>query len=159
MTSRLLATFAVLVALIATPASAGTCGGILNPVLVTTTGIGFGLYSPGSASDTHANGTINVTCTVTLGNGLPNFTIALGGSATNQFNPRVMTFLTSTLNYNLFTTSSYSTIWGDGTAPTQTQSYSSGAGSTAFTVYGQIPNHQFVPLGLYSDSVQVVVTF
>jgi spore coat protein U-like protein len=70
-----------------------------------------------------------------------------------------MGFLGNTLNYNLFTTSSHATIWGDGTTPTQTQSYSAGAGSTAFTMYGLIPTHQFVPLGLYADTIQVVVSF
>src|SRR5262249_49233127 len=113
---------AVLVAL-ATPAGAATCGG-LNPILVVATPVGFGLYQPGSPGATNANGTVTVTCTVTLGASLPGFTIALSPSTTGDLVPRKMSFGTARLGYNIYTTSGYATVWGDGSAGTQTESYS-----------------------------------
>ncbi|HEX3674313.1 MAG TPA: spore coat U domain-containing protein [Rhizomicrobium sp.] len=144
--------------LTATPAMAATCGGVLNPVLVVPTAVSFGLYQPGS-SDTPANGSIAVSCTVTLGSALPTFTIAISSGNAHQFTPRQMSFLGTPLNYNLYTTGSFGQIWGDGTAPSVTQSYSAGAAQTTFTVYGLIPHGQFVAPGLYSDGVTVTVTF
>jgi spore coat protein U-like protein len=128
--------------------------------LVTTSsgGIAFGNYSANSASDKTMNGTVTANCTV--GGSLPSFTIALstGGSAT--FEPRKMNFLVvNTLNYNIYTTNSYATIWGDGTNSTVTQSYGGGGGSTNFTAYGKIPTGQYVLPGIYGDSITITVTY
>jgi spore coat protein U-like protein len=143
----------------AMPAAAATCGTVLNPVLITVSSVAFGPYSPGDMTGDQANGSIGVTCTVTLSSALPNFTIALNGGLANQLNSRVMSFLGNNLQYNLYTTGSYATIWGDGTTSTQTQSYTAGAASTSYTVYGLIPNHQFLPIGLYLDTITVTVTY
>jgi len=142
------------------PASAAACGTGLNPILVTATAVAFGLYSPGASSGTGSNGTVTVSCTVTLGATLPSFTVALSAGA-GGFSPRQMSFGAARLNYNLYTTPSHATVWGDGTGVTATQAYASSAGlaSTIFTAYGLVPFHQFVAAGLYSDGITVTVTY
>ncbi len=128
--------------------------------LVTTSsgGISFGNYSANSASDKTMNGTVTTNCTI--GGTLPSFTVALsaGGSAT--FSPRKMNFLVvNTLNYNIYTTNSYTTVWGDGTNSTVTQPYGGGGSSADFTAYGKIPTGQYVLPGIYGDSITITVTY
>jgi spore coat protein U-like protein len=156
-----IASAAAALSLLALPASAATCGGALNPVLIVATPVVFGLYSPGLGSAATINGTVAVTCTVVLATTLPSFTIALSASPNGHINPRQMAFGGATLNYNLYTTASYATIWGDGTSPTVTQSYtaSSGLSLTSFTAFGSIPAHQFATPGLYTDTITVTVTY
>jgi spore coat protein U-like protein len=150
---------AFLIVLLALPASAATCGGILNPVAFSLTALAFGNYQPGAPTATKSNATLTVSCTVTLGSSLPAFDIALSPSVNGHIDPRQMSFLASTLNYDLYTTSGLSTIWGDGTAPTGKLSYSGGTGSTNFTIFGAIPNDQFASPGLYTDLITVTVTY
>ena len=85
-------------------------------------------------------------------------TISSGNSGTSL--QRRMANGGSFLNYNLYTSSSRSTVWGDG---------SSGTGVVTFgvkpqtnyvlPVYGRIPPLQNVPKGPYSDVVMVTITF
>ena len=68
---------------------------------------------------------------------------------------------TSTVDYNLYTDSGYSTLWGDGTTGATVAGTSTG-GNTAdspITVYGQTAAGQNVPIGDYSDVVLVSVAF
>jgi spore coat protein U-like protein len=68
------------------------------------------------------------------------------------------------LNYNLYTTSARTTVWGDGSSSTGTvsDSYLLGLGagtSTDYTVWGRIPMQQNVPTGTYNDSVVLTVEY
>ncbi|MEJ0025032.1 MAG: spore coat protein U domain-containing protein [Rhizomicrobium sp.] len=143
------------------PAAAAACGTGLNPILVLATGVSFGLYSPGAAAATPSNGTVTVTCTVVLASTLPSFTIALSAGTNGTFNQRKMAFGAARLNYNLYTTASLGTIWGDGTTPTATQAYaaSTGLSLTTFTAYGSLAARQFATPGLYTDGITVTVTY
>ncbi len=143
------------------PASAASCGGGLNPILVIASGVAFGLYSPGAKTAATSNGTVNVACTVALGATLPTFTIALSAGTYGTFTQRKMGFGAARLNYNLYTTAALSTVWGDGTTPSVTQSYvaSSGLALITFNVYGSLATHQFASLGLYGDSIMVTVSY
>ena len=144
------------------PASAlaATCGG-LNPVIATTTPLAFGNYSPASLGSTNANATITTACTVQFGNSLPSFTIGISAGNSNSFSARQMNFLTAKLNYNIYTSAAFDTIWGDGTSSTVVQSYNSGAGASSqpFTAFGSIPNNQFVTAGLFGDTLTITVTY
>jgi spore coat protein U-like protein len=64
------------------------------------------------------------------------------------------------LNYSLFTNSTRTTIWGDGTGSTGTIT-SSGTGSAqAISIFGRVPSGQgTVPAGAYQDTVAVTVTY
>ncbi len=144
-----------------TPAGAAACGTGLNPILMLATGVAFGLYSPGAAAATSSNGTVTVTCSVVLASTLPSFTVALSAGTNGTFGQRKMAFGTARLNYNLYTTAAYSTIWGDGTTPTATQAYaaSSGLSLTTFTAYGSLAPRQFTTPGFYTDGITVTVTY
>jgi spore coat protein U-like protein len=124
--------------------------GTVNP-------LAFGSYDPTSATATNAQSTITINCTpLTAYNvGLDGGTGA-GGSANN---PRVMTGLPSgTLNYSLFSNSTYTTVWGN-TIGVNTVSESSTLISVTLTVYGQIAAAQASRAGTYSDTVTITVTY
>lgn len=157
MTRRFLLT--LLFCAVCAPAQAAQCGG-LNPVLVSLATLSFGFYSA-SQPDNTANASVTVSCTVQVGSTLPSFTLSLskgGGS----FSQRQMGFLTDTLNYNIYTSGGYDTIWGDGTSGTQTLSYSASdnLASKSFTAYGKIPRDQYVlPGGPYTDTILITASF
>lgn len=131
---------------------------------VSATSVAFGSYNPLSASNTDSTGTVTVSCTlggiISL---LVNYTINLskGGAAT--YTPRRMTSGSNTMNYNLYTNSSRTTIWGDGTGGTTNISdgYLLGIGTTVrnYTVFGRIPPLQNIAPGAYADTITITVNY
>jgi len=64
------------------------------------------------------------------------------------------------LDYNLFTTSSRVTVWGDGTAGTmamQTQQKVRSGKPETMNIYGRIPAGRDVSVGSYTDTLVVTV--
>jgi spore coat protein U-like protein len=135
-------------------AQASTC----YSITVTTTAVSFGNYN---ASAIASSGGVTATCTVLTGTALPSFTVALSAGNSGSFATRQMAFLTQKLNYNLYTTSGLTTVWGDGTGSSVPQSYTANGStsSVTFTVYGNLPAKQFPTPGLYTDTLTVTVTF
>ena len=121
---------------------------------VTAADLDFGAYMPGSdaANDT----TIDVTCT----NGTA-YTIALdGGSVAHDVTARQMSDSGSNrLSYELYTDSSFATVWGDGTLATATISGTGNGAAQPATVYGRVPAGQYVPATNYADQITVKVTY
>jgi spore coat protein U-like protein len=73
---------------------------------------------------------------------------------------RRLTSGANTLNYSLYTSGTYGTVWGDGTSGTAAVSGTGSGASQTFTVYGRIPSGQTsVPTGVYTDTVSVTVTY
>ncbi|MGO9317988.1 MAG: spore coat protein U domain-containing protein [Terracidiphilus sp.] len=148
--------------LASTPAFASTANGTLNVTAtiatnctVSTTPVVFGNYT-GAVTD--ASGTVSVSCTtsgqsVTFSLGAGNGTVAQRQmTATGGF----------TLNYNLYTTTGYGTVWGDGTGSSATQTaLTTGTGTASFTAYGQIPAQSVTaPNGTsFADTVTATVTY
>ncbi|MEA3155416.1 MAG: hypothetical protein QOK44_3005 [Betaproteobacteria bacterium] len=99
----------------------------------------------------NAGGNVAVTCDIPTP-----YTIALapgGGSYTL----RTMSGAGSSLNYNLFSDPTRLIVWGDGTAGT---SVVIGATTSAnHTIYARIPARQNVPVGSYTDTVIVTLSF
>jgi len=156
--------FAAGVFLCAFPAQAG----LLN-VSCTTSGsnLVFGNYTPFSTSATDITGTITVACsaTVNLTGGTVNYTIALSTGNSGSYATRKLNSGVNILNYNLYTSSGYTTVWGDGTGGSVTVSGSgtilvTGSFSNDATVYGRIPALQVstVP-GSYNDTITITVTY
>jgi spore coat protein U-like protein len=155
----------------ASPVHAGSATGsftasalVNKNCLVTATPLNFGTYAP-TGGALKVNSTINVNCTKgTL------FTVALNAGTTSgtSFSQRLLKNGTSgdsdTLQYNLYTSGTYASVWGDGTAGSQTVS-GTGVGvltSVAETVYGQLVDsvaNQNVSPGTYTDTITVTVTF
>ena len=156
---------AVLAAMVAlSPGSAWAAGCTItgNAPTVTATAIDFNLYSASATSPKQANGTVQIRCPLGIGL-LPSFTVALsaGNGNAGSFSPRRMSMGASRLDYNIFTTSGYGTVWGDGTGGTATQSFSAilSLGTISFTSFGQVPTGQYVATGTYNDTVTVTVTY
>lgn len=131
--------------------------------LGTVSNLAFGNFDPTAAigaGNGQASTTIGVTCT----NGTA-YTVALdyganGGSSAN----RVMSDGTNTLNYNLYTDSSYKNVWYDGNTDACTATNcDSGTGtgsSQSYTVYGEIASGQNpVPSAGYTDTITITVTY
>ncbi len=125
---------------------------------VSTTGVNFGAYSPLGSINMDSTGTITVACTV-----YSNVQLTIGSSINSGgFNPRKMKQAAGSdlLNYNIYTTSSYTTIWGDGTSGTSTLSqYVRKQSPWNATVYGRIPAAQDVYVGTYGESLVVTINY
>jgi spore coat protein U-like protein len=111
------------------------------------------------SNDLTANSTISVRCT----NGTT-FNVDLSAGSSANFTNRTLVSGTDVLNYNLYTTNSYTTVWGDGTGTTGRGS-GTGAGMSvaqSLTVYGRLlasNNTAAVPAGSYADSLIATVTY
>ena len=133
---------------------------VLKTCSVSAAALGFGNYTPGGGA-LAINTTANVLCTKTTP-----FTVALdkGTTAGGTIAQRLMVNGVNTLQYNLYTTAAFATIFGDGTGTSVTQAgVGVGLGTAvAFTVFGQLPdnatNQGAVP-GAYADTITVTVTF
>ena len=160
-----------LVALSSAPAIAGTetsnltvSATVPSNCQLTTTPLNFGNYDPivvnaSSVLDGTNNTAIAITCTdgtaFTYG-------VAQGqnpASGSTALNPlRQMANGAARLRYDLYRNSGRTQIWGDiGTANVR-----SGVGDgneSFFGLYGRIPAGQNVPVGNYSDTVTVTVSF
>lgn len=126
---------------------------------VTVNDVNFGIYDTLAATNTDSTGSLRVSCTT--------FAVvytAIGPSPNSGgFNPRSMRNAASgeLLNYNLYTTSARTTIWGDGTGGTsQTANIIwFGGGSFTRTIYGRIPPGQDVGIGNYGDILVITISF
>lgn len=141
-------------------ARAALCGGFLNPVQVAASAMAFGSYAPGSASPLQATSTITLSCGVGL-DLLPSFTVSISSGSSGSFGEREMAAGSNRLRYNIFTTGSHTTVWGDGSGGTATASYSSVLllGNLSFTAYGLAPAGQWPAAGAYQDTLLVTVSY
>lgn len=124
---------------------------------VSATPVVFGVFDPfGSAVS--STGTVSVTCRG--GNRNQPYTIALSTGGSGNFATRYMSDgMSDRLNYNLYTSSALTSIWGDGTSGTVTVSGINGHTTSNFTVYGHLPTPQGVTANPYSDNITVTVTY
>ncbi len=146
----------------ATHAAAVTC-------TVSTPGVAFGSYDVYAAGVTNGNGTLTVTCSYDASDtGVINvaYTISLAAGSSNTFVQRQMKSGANAFGYNLYTSNTYSVVWGDGTGSTATISgtmrLNNGHPSqvNTHTAYGQVPALQDVAVANdYRDNVTVTVTY
>ena len=151
-------------------ASAGSTTPINMAVTLTTvancsvaaTGISFGtVLTPIVNNVSSTGGQITVNCSA----GSP--TISLGLAATSTTGNTVAARKLASgansavyLNYNLFTNSTLSQLWGDGTLGTSTVAAAADGTSHNYPVFGILPGGQTNGIqGAYTDTVSVVVNF
>lgn len=141
-------------------AAHAACAGLGCSCAVATTAVTFGTYVP-TAQKT-ANGNVAVTCSA-LVIFTVSYVISMAKGNSTTYTPRFMSLVSNQLNYNLYTTAGFASIWGDATGGTVTVSdnYTSIGLSTTrnYTVFGRITASQFVNPGTYTDAVLVTVTY
>jgi len=137
---------------------------VLKTCTTSATNLVFPNYTPGTGG-VAATSTVSVNCT----NKTP-FTIALNGGTTTGGNigQRLMgDGAGDTLEYNLFSDTNHTTLWGDGTTGGLTVA-GTGAGMGAgkvqnSTVYGQVldsaTNQTAAASSAYTDTITVTVTY
>jgi spore coat protein U-like protein len=134
---------------------------VLKNCTAAATNVAFGNYTP-TAGAISQNGTVSVSCTKST-----TFTVSLnkGTTAGGSIGQRLMSDgAGDTLQYNLYTTAAFATVWGDGTGSSVTQA-GTGAGMgtpVVLTVYGNLPDNaanQAVPPNTYTDTITVSVGY
>jgi spore coat protein U-like protein len=129
-------------------------------------GIAFGIYNPLSAVANASTGTLQVTCNRS-GNGSTKITlnITLSAGLSGSYATRKMFSGVNTLNYNIFWSTAYNQIIGDGSGGSVAGSVgpfrvdTDGSDGVTETFYGLIPASQDVSPGSYSDVITVTVTY
>jgi spore coat protein U-like protein len=116
---------------------------------VSSLAVSFGSYDPTAGNSLNATGSISVTCTPATTSVVK---LDTGHNSGGNFSQRKLQGDGDYLNYNLYTDTACTRIWGDGTSNTFTQS-----GGANLIVYGRIPPLQKVKPGVYSDFVTIVV--
>lgn len=146
--------------------SSRTQAGVTVNCTTTAGGIAFGVYNPLSTVGTAATGSLTVTCTGS-GHGATSITadVSLSTGLSGNYATRTMVSGSNVLDYNIYLSTAYAQIMGDGTGG----SYSGSAGplkiiggrsaAATSTMYGFIPPSQDVAPGGYSDVITVTVTY
>lgn len=137
--------------IVGTPAEACT---------VSATGVMFGAYDPRAASPDDGTGAIDISCHPRD----QSVNIALSTGSSGSFWARRMSSGAAQLDYNLYTATSRTIVWGDGSGGTSTVTLTEGnvsGGRRRFSadIFGRIPALQNVPAGSYVDTIVVTVTF
>jgi spore coat protein U-like protein len=129
-------------------------------------GIAFGIYNPLATLANTSTGTLRVTCNGS-GTGSANVTVnvSLSAGLSGSYATRKMFSGTNPLSYNIFWSTAYNQIVGDGSGGSFAGSagpFIVPAGGSNFatgTFYGRIPASQDVAPGSYSDIITVTVTY
>ena len=134
----------------------------VSSTVVATCNVSAGALNFGSMLPTPIQSNVDATSSIsaTCSNSVP-YSIALnagtGTGATVAL--RKMSSGADTLNYQLYTDSQRTAIWGDGTAGTTVSNQTGSGSAQTITVYGRIPTGQTPPVGSYTDTITVTVTF
>jgi spore coat protein U-like protein len=149
---------AALVALVPAAAQAASC-------TISATPDAFGTYIASKASPTDNTGTVTVTCNAAAQ--VVQYSIALnaGVNSGGSFSNRRMRNGTSFLSYQLYTNTTHTTVWGNGTGGTATVSDSYSCVLCVnqrrnYLVYGRLPGLQWTASpGFHTDTITATVTF
>jgi spore coat protein U domain-containing protein, fimbrial subunit CupE1/2/3/6 len=133
---------------------------------VSAGGIAFGIYNPLSAVANASTGNLRITCNGS-GTGSANVTVnvTLSTGLSGTYATRKMFSGVNTLNYNIFWSTAYNQIIGDGTGGSFAGSAgpfpvpAGGSQVATGTLFGRIPASQDVAPGSYSDVITVTVTY
>lgn len=127
--------------------------------------INFGVYIPGQGTPTLGTGTIKFRCHDDAGIlpvGTVNYSIAIDQGLSGSFVTRQMKLGANSINYNLYTDVTYTTVLGDGTISSGTSELSGLCllnTDCEPVIYGRIDAGQIAVGGNYQDIVTVTLTF
>ncbi len=129
---------------------------VVSACALSAANLAFGNYDPLSVVNTDGSTTITVTCSL-----LTPYNLGISaGTYGSGVSARQMQIAagTDTLDYSLFRNALRTLNWGI-TIGTDTLSAVGIGVAVPTTVYGRIPNSQNAPIGSYSDTVTVTVTY
>jgi spore coat protein U-like protein len=156
----------VLTALLGAFAGAGARAATTVSCTVTAGSIAFGIYNPLATASNASSGSLRIDCSG-KGTGSAQVTanLTLSAGLSGSFATRKMFSGANTLNYNIFWSTAYNQIMGDGTGGSFGGSAgpftvpAGGTNSATGTMYGLIPASQDVAPGSYLDTIVVTVTY
>ena len=122
---------------------------------VTAADLDFGTYTAQAGSPLVGTTLLRATCTP---GSTYNVGLDAGTSAGATVNARKMVSGANNLNYQLYSDSSRSTIWGN-TSGTDTVTGTGTGLAVDHTVYGAVPAAQVVPAGDYTDTITVRIYY
>ena len=122
------------------------------PCIVSTSPVAFGVYNPTAGTVLDGTGSVAVTCT----NGT-SYAISLDGGGQADVAARAMANVPDLLSYQLYSDAARTTVWGS-TGGDLVNATGTGL-QVNHTVYGRVPASQNVPVGSYTDTVNVTVTY
>ena len=147
-----------------------TCGEAAAVVdcAVSTTGVAFGTYDPLATTPNDSTGNVTIVCTHVSGGATQlSYSVALSPGSSGTFSQRLLRAGSSELNYNLFSNTARSAVWGDGTAGSTVAAGSATVGpgvgngrrEDVRPIYGRIPAQQDALSGTYADAIIVTLAF
>lgn len=161
MRTRLFALTVLATLSVAAPANALLCVPILGcACTVTATDLSFGNIQPLDNQPRTAEGEVTVHCTGLI-ELFPSIVVKMNGGAWGSVGDReVRSAGGQELDYNIYTSSAHTTIWGDGTGGHAGRTLSGGvvalgAWDVTGTMYGLMPAAPAAQPGSYSDTVTV----
>ena len=107
------------------------------------------------AANVDQSSTIQVTCTNTTPY---NIGLDAGTGSGATLAVRKLTSGGATINYSLYTTNGYSTVWGT-TIGTDTVAGTGNGTGQNYTVYGRVPPQAAPAPGTYTDTITLTVTY
>lgn len=155
----LLVTFGLLAAAAAPAAVTVNC-------TASASSIAFGVYNPLSTTAATSTGSLRVTCSGS-GSGSTNVTVGVSLSAglSGSYATRRMFSGANSLDYNIFWSTAYAQVMGDGSGGSFAGSagpftvFAGGTSTATGTMYGRVPAQQDVAPGSYVDTILVTVTY
>ena len=135
------------------PVPAGAC-------TISASGVTFGAYDTRAAGPDDGTGSIDLLCHPRDSS----VSVALSAGGSGSFATRRMSSGGAQLDYNLYTSSARTIVWGDGSGGTSSVVLTDGGvsgGRRRFSadIFGRIPARQNVPAGTYVDTIVMTVTF
>jgi len=122
---------------------------------VTATDLAFGQYSAQAGTQLLGSTLLRATCTP---NTTYNIGLDAGSSPGATVNQRKMVSGSNNLNYQLYSDTNRTTIWGN-TTGTDTVTGSGTGVAQDHTVFGAVPAAQVVPAGDYADTITVRIYY
>jgi spore coat protein U-like protein len=134
---------------------------LLPSCTVANATLAFGTYNPVIGTPTTSTASITVTCSAVVSiTTLVPYTLLLSAGSGTIANRKMVSGANS-LPYNIYTTSSYATVWDNttGVSGNVTVTLLLGQGTDTQTAYGRILALQPVPVGTYTDTLVITVNF
>lgn len=156
----------LLTVLVGAFACAGARAATTVSCTVSAGSIAFGIYNPLATTSNASSGTLRIDCSG-KGTGSVQVTanLTLSAGLSGSYATRKMFSGVNTLNYNIYWSTAYNQIMGDGTGGSFGGSAgpftvpAGGTNSATGAMYGLIPASQDVAPGSYLDTIVVTVTY